>query len=313
MNRQALRRLGILQRQLRTAYSYTRVAYSTTTSKGKAFTYDVAAAWQGKDSEHSFEFDENRTAKTGEDSFFISQADKSHVRLGVADGVGGWRESGVDAGEMSKELCNKLKERKQAESNLEALTISFADMKAEKKIKAGGCTICIASANANGMLSTLNLGDSVYLIIRGESIFFESTPQTHYFNAPKQLSIFPNGMIDRRAINDSPQDGYCTFHQLEEDDLVILFSDGFSDNVAQEEVLLAVTALKQQVPEKLIINNSAPLDRSRILATLLLNMARQASMNPRRDTPFSRQARRHNLDFEGGKRDDITILVMAAK
>lgn len=54
----------------------------------------------------------------------------------------------------------------------------------------GSSTACVLIVH-RGMLHSANLGDSGYLVLRKGEIVYKSREQTHYFNAPFQLSLPP--------------------------------------------------------------------------------------------------------------------------
>ena len=99
----------------------------------------------------------------------------------------------MDAGIYAKQLmsnCYDYFDNKAAVSPVEALTYAHSKTKT-----LGSSTACIAvlhggSDNEEGQgvrLTTCNLGDSGFLLMRGGEIVFESKPQTHGFNFPLQL------------------------------------------------------------------------------------------------------------------------------
>lgn len=61
-------------------------------------------------------------------------------------------------------------------------------------------------------------------------------PQVHFFNAPRQLSKIPAAELDRAGeggegnwLIDRPKDADTFSLQLEDGDVVMLFTDGYSD------------------------------------------------------------------------------------
>ena len=56
--------------------------------------------------------------------------------------------------------------------------------------------------NKTALLSTCNLGDSGYLIIRNKNVIFKSSTQTHRFNAPFQLGCTPPELLDHDLYRD---------------------------------------------------------------------------------------------------------------
>ena len=95
---------------------------------------------------------------SGQDAFFISNVgNSSSVAFGVADGVGGWVNSGVDPAEFSHGLCRYLTQnaRDNREERLgarELLEQGYKDVVADEEITAGGSTACVAVGDASGNL-----------------------------------------------------------------------------------------------------------------------------------------------------------------
>ncbi|KAK2102589.1 hypothetical protein P7K49_020256 [Saguinus oedipus] len=117
--------------------------------------------------------------------------------FGVADGVGGWRDYGVDPSQFSGTLmrtCERLvKEGRFVPSNpIGILTTSYCELLQNKVPLLGSSTACIVVLDRTShRLHTANLGDSGFLVVRGGEVVHRSDEQQHYFNTPFQLSIAP--------------------------------------------------------------------------------------------------------------------------
>lgn len=110
--------------------------------------------------------------KGGEDAACMNEN-----MLCVADGVGGWAESGIDPAIYSKRLCSIIDELytsgddKYLYSPKELLVDS---VKQNKEI--GSCTCVVVTLDHKApVISTVNLGDSGYMILRKESMKDELT------------------------------------------------------------------------------------------------------------------------------------------
>jgi protein phosphatase PTC7 len=66
----------------------------------------------------------------------------------------------------------------------EILDNAFSDLEKEGKVAAGSSTACVLHLKSTGEMSTCNLGDSAFLLIRDNKIVYESPSQQHYFNCP---------------------------------------------------------------------------------------------------------------------------------
>ncbi|KAF9583583.1 Protein phosphatase PTC7 [Lunasporangiospora selenospora] len=158
----------------------------------------------------------------GEDAFFHVSTSR-RVALGVADGVGGWSELGVDPALFSWALMNnaenvardddkddrKDEDNEQSmEANQDQQGIAVQDKKSPDaqsildraysrlvqsgKIEAGSSTACILSlCKHTGQLFASSLGDSAFLLIRDNKCIYESPSQQHFWNCPYQLTILP--------------------------------------------------------------------------------------------------------------------------
>ncbi|KAG0379754.1 Protein phosphatase PTC7 [Mortierella sp. AD032] len=147
----------------------------------------------------------------GEDAFFHVST-RSRVALGVADGVGGWSELGVDPALFSWALMNNaeniarltdclpheidLSPTASSERNiLDAQTIldgAYNELVQSGTVEAGSSTACILSlCKTTGTLRASNLGDSAFLLIRDNKCIYESPSQQHFWNCPYQLTVLP--------------------------------------------------------------------------------------------------------------------------
>lgn len=142
-------------------------------ASSSSITYKIGAAFSAKGrrfdtKQHLFYFDPARQSSdkppftgrpaSGQDAFFVSTVGNStSVAFGVADGVGGWIDSGVDPADFSHGLCRYLthnardhgKEKLGARQLLEQ---GYRDVVADEDITAGGSTACIAVGDRFGNL-----------------------------------------------------------------------------------------------------------------------------------------------------------------
>ncbi|ORX94118.1 hypothetical protein K493DRAFT_195118, partial [Basidiobolus meristosporus CBS 931.73] len=253
----------------------------------------------------------------GEDAFFECFTPK-RVVLGVADGVGGWTEVSVDPAEFSWALMNNCNEISSLEKNAslhpgEILSQGYDKLVEEGKVEAGSSTACLlALSKATGAMESANLGDSSYLIIRDNKVLFRSKEQQHYFNCPYQLTVLPRDDPDRDSYClDEPSQAFRGSHQLEENDLVILGTDGYFDNVFDKDTLsltkLINTEMKQLEKDA---TDQVVLAGVKKLSETLTFAAKKFAMDRRRISPWARGARAAGARNQtGGKIDDITLMV----
>jgi len=101
------------------------------------------------------------------------------------------------------------------------------------------------------------------------------------------------------VIADSPDTAINNSHLLKKGDIVVVASDGLFDNLYDRQIVKMVNQLK---------------DRSeRTIAKELGHSAFNFSLNTKYNSPFSRGARKSGMPFEGGKPDDITVIVAKVK
>ncbi|KAF8979491.1 hypothetical protein BGZ46_005364 [Entomortierella lignicola] len=325
---------------------------TTTATPGPvvAFNYLLAASWHPKsrNSIRTGTKNEDISAKwwkqklrvgkvdAGEDAFFHVST-PSRVALGVADGVGGWSEVGVDPAQFSWALMDNAEsvarlidvdvdhaDPKNAQVvkkiPLDAQSIldgAYSDLVQSGKVEAGSSTACILSlCKMTGTLRASNLGDSAYLLIRDNKCIYESPSQQHFWNCPYQLSVLPPGYPGAgQIVMDTPKDAAQTTHQLQDGDVIVLATDGFWDNVFTKEAIELVDRELGDIIElskkrnKTINGESSDSDivgRVRALSQRLTNTARRFSLDQKRQSPFSQSARHIRT---GGKVDDITVIV----
>ena len=196
-----------------------------------------------------------------------------------------------------------------------------------------------------------SLGDSGYLIISPGRIAFRSSPQTHDFNTPYQLSKIPHDLYLQRAIfgggserhDDQPSDADTHRHNLQHGDVIIFGTDGVWDNVSAQETLETVTKvmhdhnywtsqaqsspsssskpnethlngpLISSIPHQPTATTNPPFLPS-LIATALTHAAKTASLNTRRNGPFAKEVQRRfpHERFRGGKIDDIAVVACVA-
>ncbi|KAK5072503.1 Protein phosphatase 2C 7 [Lithohypha guttulata] len=292
---------------------------------------------------------------SGEDAYFVASVgrDTTTIALGVCDGVGGWQEQGINPADFSHGLCGYMAEHaltwpstnKSDESTIEnlhpkkLLHAGYDDTLADKEIRAGGATACVAVADGSGRMRTANLGDSGFVHIRLGAVHTQSPPQTHAFNTPYQLSKTPPEIMTQAAIfgglplNDSPDRADVADNQLQHGDIVIFATDGVWDNLSSQDVLTIVSQQMrdakawERTEKGLTVNtlisdlvqpgssdkrNGASLQS--VLASHIVGEAKAASMDRKRDGPFAKAVQReYPMDrWHGGKVDDITVLVLVA-
>ncbi|KAL6520078.1 hypothetical protein OROHE_017221 [Orobanche hederae] len=222
----------------------------------------------------------------GEDAHFIC-ADEQVI--GVADGVGGWADVGVNAGDYARQLMsNSVKAIRQVPSDgdvdpLHVLKKAHAETSAR-----GSSTACIIALK-NQDLHAINLGDSGFMVVRDECVIFESPVQQHGFNFPYQLQ--------HGSRCDLPSSGQVFKISVVPGDVVVAGSDGLFDNLYNKEIAAIVA---DAVKEDLSPDGTAQK---------IADVARVRALDGKHRSPFSTAAQQAGFYHYGGKLDDLTVVV----
>ncbi|KAI0385805.1 protein serine/threonine phosphatase 2C [Hypomontagnella monticulosa] len=329
----------------------------------RKFTYHAAASFSAKyqkfdPTSHVFHFNpynriqtqkkrpKSKRPASGQDAFFISRVgDTNTVAFGIADGVGGWEDSGVDPADFSHSFCDYMASAAYehrhdgGELSLTARSLmqkGYDDVCRDGSIHAGGSTASIGIASEDGKLEVANLGDSGFVHLRLNAVHSYSEPQTHAFNTPYQLSIVPASMLARAAafggaqLCDYPKDADVTQHTLKHGDILVFASDGVWDNLFNQDVLriasrlmIGVGAWKAGDGGIVVADNlkhhtqaedsiQRPLTLQSAMAVEIAGAAKLASTNQRVDGPFAKEVQKYypQENWHGGKVDDICCVVV---
>lgn len=120
------------------------------------------------------------------------------------------------------------------------------------------------------LMSNPSLGDSTFLIIRSGSVIHNQPSQCHFFNAPLQLAKMPPGKRQKGSLIDQPEDAALFQTSLQAGDIVVVATDGFSDNVHPGE-LEQITKLVLEHQVRDVATDGQTMDR---LALALVNFSR---------------------------------------
>lgn len=227
----------------------------------------------------------DKEATGGEDAHFICVDEQV---IGVADGVGGWADVGVNAGLYSRSLMSNSVTAIQAEPK-EGIDPARVLAKAHSATKAqGSSTACIIALTDKG-LHAINLGDSGFVVIRDGCTIFQSPIQQHDFNFTYQLANGNEG--------DQPSSGQVFNIPVLPGDVIVAGTDGLFDNLYINEVTaLVVQGVRSRVGPEAMAKNIAAL-------------AQQKALDRKRQSPFSTAAQEAGFRYHGGKLDDITVVV----
>ncbi|KAJ1037551.1 hypothetical protein NDA11_002520 [Ustilago hordei] len=278
-----------------------------------------------------------RGGEAGEDSLMCtSMSVAGDVAIGVADGVGGWTENGIDPSLFSQALMfHASKSAATAPANPESgaapnriLAEAFEKVLKEPLVVAGSATACILTLNSsNGTLRSANLGDSGFVILRQgtgkQGVFHASPPQQLGFNTPLQLAKLPHEWVQEGSISNTPKDAASWECTLQHGDLVIVGTDGLFDNVdAKIEIPQFAKFIKEKhhasfaarQGEGKKAGDSLEEDKEfvQVLATNLVEYAKICQNSTTKQSPFEREAARYGIHFPGGKIDDVALVCCLA-
>jgi protein phosphatase PTC7 len=289
------------------------------TSKDGAYSIISAVKYVPKDHKKTKNHTPERP-NAGEDAFFTySPQDKSSNfigAMGIADGVGGYADLGVDASLIAWQLMENVRDNFDKNRDLDSIYTSprevlhraFETILFKGQVACGGTTACLVSVFKNDIgelfLQYANLGDSGFMVVRNGQVLFRTTDQTHYFNAPYQLAIPPKGRtVIMNEANDADQFQMGKYLPVQDGDYIIMATDGLWDNIFDEDVIDILTAnIKKHNSRHLIVEATCEE---------MLKRTSAVSINSPRPvlTPFQRYATDNKRNWIGGKIDDISIIV----
>ncbi|ORZ14408.1 phosphatase 2C-like domain-containing protein [Lobosporangium transversale] len=241
------------------------------------------------------------SVQVGEDSYF-----RRHDALGVADGVGGWSgTTGANPALYSRKLMHYAYLELEKYDNIEEeafydyfnanpvdiLEKSFeqSTRDAKKEGLIGSSTACIVILR-DDELRIANLGDCGVSVIRRNEFIFRTEEQQHSFNYPYQLGT---------GSTDSPRDAQMFTVKVESGDIVVMGTDGIFDNLFDEDILEEVVKC---VSEPSVISDA------------LAKRAKSVAEDTRHHgSPFQSRAMQEGLYYQGGKQDDMSVLVAIIK
>ena len=150
----------------------------STPASSDSFSYRIAASFSAKghrfnpktdlmsfkprnDKVRSSKIQRAQRPHSGQDSFFVTSiGDTSNMAFGVADGVGGWIDSGIDSAHFSHGLCEAMAVEAQKHDFSvdryiyagELLQKGYDKMIEDTSVRGGGTTACVAVGGIDGSL-----------------------------------------------------------------------------------------------------------------------------------------------------------------
>lgn len=210
----------------------------------------------------------------GEDAWFVSSHGGTDC-MGVADGVSGWNEVGVNPKIYAEKLMRtaKLSVDSGLASTPSRILSEAYDMTAER----GSCTACVATVQPDGWLHASNIGDTCIMVLRGERVVMKSTPQMKGENCPCQLACLE--LLKGEECGNTPKDAMLYSCKVQLGDVVVLASDGLFDNLTDKTISSIVTATS--TVEYSLDSREAVCDHAHRIADHLVAEAFNFSQQPR--------------------------------
>jgi hypothetical protein len=159
-------------------------------------------------------------------------------------------------------------------------------------------------------IQTLNIGDSGYSIHRRTNnnsdgkkelkMIYSSIPGQKRFNFPHQLGGEYGDVVAKVGVEKE--------HVLEADDIIVVYSDGVSDNLFPHQFHACIDGGMDKDMED---NNSMMILSYSWIADCIARSAYELGKDKSFDSPFAQGAREAGwgMNFNGGKHDDITVVV----
>lgn len=261
-----------------------------------------------------------------EDSYFHCS-----TALAVADGVGQmvqFARYGMDSAAYATDIMEGVavalrvqrgsvaEDEVLAEERAES-AVAFA---ADRAVTYGATTACVLMLEGKEA-GVANLGDSGFMLLRRSAanselqIVIRSREQQHRWNAPYQLIRLPPVLIARlkgKSQLDTAADSDRYQVQVQDWDLLLLFTDGLVDNLFEHEILAIVEdCVIDSRPDVSVDDGWAAaartLDPASIAKALAL-AAQTRSLDETATVPFSLSSEAQGEYCPGGKTDDITVV-----
>ncbi|KAI9371994.1 hypothetical protein BJX61DRAFT_534330 [Aspergillus egyptiacus] len=171
------------------------------------------------------------------------------------------------------------------------------------------------SGTEKPLLYVTNIGDCKVLVIRPseEKIIFRTEEQWHWFDCPMQLGT--------NSVDTPRKNAVLSLVDMEEGDMVLALSDGVLDNLWEHEVLSVtlegLSKWEQGRYDTKELEWAPPTvlaeERMVFVARELLKAALAVAQDPFAESPYMEKAVEEGLAIQGGKMDDISVVVGACK
>lgn len=224
--------------------------------------------------------------RVGDDAHFFCT--KEQV-IGIADGISSWAKHGIDAGQYARELMDHAETVVQEKKRAFIKPATVMRKAYSRTCAMGSSTACIIALNSQDIHAAI-VGDSGFLVVRDGQLVYRSPVQLHDTDRPYQL-----GASDKL---DDPSCAEVVKVAAKAGDVIVAGTDGLFDNVFEDELT------------RLVYSGLASHSEPQELASVLANVALDHSNSMTGETPYSKASEEAGKHHMGGKRDDITVVVM---
>ncbi|KAJ2715627.1 hypothetical protein H4R19_001095 [Coemansia spiralis] len=289
---------------------------------------------------------EEMAASAGEDAFF-HRSDAIGIADGVG-GWAGVKDAdpSLFSRRLMHHVCREVQRYEDIDDELfshyfdatpvdimrRAYEFTVDEMKAASK--RGSSTACVVVLRGDE-LRVANLGDCGLTVVRQGDMVYRTEEQQHSFNYPYQLGTEPH--------SDKPSDAQVFRLKIQKGDVIIVGSDGVFDNLFDEDILEEVSlhlppamraagepglkystdSLLYEPPPPSPTAAPATSDGARprialpqfhidprAISRAIAQRAKLVSEDARyTESPFQLRAMQEGLYYQGGKRDDIAVVV----
>ncbi|KAJ1332798.1 hypothetical protein BSLG_008427 [Batrachochytrium salamandrivorans] len=277
----------------------------------KSYQFTLAATGKAKSSDAIIKnpirgSSEYASIQVGDDAYFTR-----YDSMGVADGVGGWNEvPGANPALYSLKMMHYTHAEFDKYDDMSTVDDTITDYssvspkdilsRAYEQVNADavresivGSTTALVAVLRENELRVANVGDCGIMILRAHKAIFRNEEQQHSFNFPYQL-----GTVSR----DGPSDAQVFTIKVQEGDIVVIGSDGIFDNVFDEEIVEIVGGCTHE--------SRPELSDPQRMTDAILYRAREVAENTRMgSSPFQTRAVQEGFYYQGGKMDDMTVIV----
>ncbi|CAF3002653.1 unnamed protein product [Rotaria sp. Silwood2] len=188
----------------------------------------------------------------GDDAGMIVE-NRNFCFVGLADGAGGNRSYGINPADFSRAIlaaCEKVLHRSNLKPNQLPRLIKSAMQQVEASEVQGSSTLCLLALDKQKhTLTSLNIGDSGFVIYRNNEIYCRSTCTMNSNGcAPRQLFALNDSIGLSCFMNETKFLQDCSLHnvKVQKGDIIILSSDGLWDVIECDQLQKVVERNKNK-------------------------------------------------------------------